>query len=125
MTWQDSAACKGRKDIDFFPTMDRPGGQNARWRANVARAKAVCAECPVIKDCRIEAQSHDMTAGIWFGTTEAERKGLPRIISRPHVARCGTDSGYRRHRRWGEDPCPECRFAHAIAHRVRKIGMAS
>lgn len=34
--------------------------------------------------------------------------------------RCGTDQGYKRHRRHGEDACAPCRAAHADANRARR-----
>lgn len=34
-------------------------------------------------------------------------------------ARCGTDSGYLRHKRHKEPPCPACKTAHADAQRSR------
>lgn len=37
---------------------------------------------------------------------------------------CGTEIGYFRHRRAGEDPCMPCRQAHSTARRDRKYGLA-
>lgn len=37
--------------------------------------------------------------------------------TRARRARCGTDSGYRRHRRLGEQPCDRCLEGHAYATR--------
>lgn len=37
---------------------------------------------------------------------------------------CGTEIGYARHRRAGEDPCSPCRQAHSEARRDRKYGLA-
>lgn len=39
--------------------------------------------------------------------------------SRAADARCGTDSGYHRHRRQNEPTCHACREAHALATAVR------
>lgn len=56
--------------------------------------------------------------------TEAVRKGglvvgVAEIRQGPRkrasVARCGTDAGYYRHRRHGEDACAACRAAHSKA----------
>lgn len=33
---------------------------------------------------------------------------------------CGSDAGYRRHRRRGEEACPPCREAHAAYARLRR-----
>ena len=49
---------------------------------------------------------------------------------RPGPAECGTDAGYRRHRRSGEKPCDECKRGHAEAEaawqarrRRREVGV--
>ena len=36
---------------------------------------------------------------------------------RSMFAKCGTDSGYYSHRRFGEQPCSDCLAAHAAYHR--------
>ena len=38
------------------------------------------------------------------------------------VAECGTDSGYRRHRRLGEEPCAPCRAGHAEKNKATARG---
>jgi hypothetical protein len=44
-------------------------------------------------------------------------------MARPTSARCGTDSGYYRHRNQGDLPaCGKCRDAHAAAERARVAG---
>jgi hypothetical protein len=43
-------------------------------RAEVARAKAVCASCPVRRDCLLEALATDNSWGVWGGLTSGERK---------------------------------------------------
>ena len=35
----------------------------------------------------------------------------------PRTARCGTDAGYKRHRKLGQDACDACRQAHADYNR--------
>jgi WhiB family redox-sensing transcriptional regulator len=46
--------------------------------ARVARAKAVCATCPVQHRCLQHALEHREHHGIWGGTTEAERRRILR-----------------------------------------------
>jgi WhiB family redox-sensing transcriptional regulator len=41
-----------------------------------ARAKAICRECPVRRECLEHALSVGETHGIWGGLNEAERRGL-------------------------------------------------
>jgi WhiB family redox-sensing transcriptional regulator len=71
MDWRHRAICRDEDPELFFPiSNDGPG------RAQAAEAKAVCARCPVIHDCRDWARATGMT-GIWGGTTEDERAALP------------------------------------------------
>jgi hypothetical protein len=42
-------------------------------RAEVARAKAVCATCPVRRDCLLEALATGNSFGVWGGLSSAER----------------------------------------------------
>lgn len=70
-TWRDGAACNGDEDVDFFPSPDDAVGN--------ARAKALCASCPVLDDCLAFAIETNQTDGIWGGTTAAERSKLRRM----------------------------------------------
>lgn len=122
MSWRDNAACKSHPEIDWFPQSGTP---DAEARANLARARAVCAGCPVKDECYGEAILEPWTAGIWAGTTNSQRRRAPQQPRRrAPVARCGTDAGYSRHRRMNENPCQECKEAHAMAFRLRKHTMA-
>lgn len=68
MPWADAAACGSGVDPElFFPVATGPAADAA-----AVRAKAVCAGCPVIRECREHALRTGAT-GIWGGTTEAER----------------------------------------------------
>jgi WhiB family redox-sensing transcriptional regulator len=70
--WRARAACSGYPNTLFFPTSD--GADDA----NLERAKAVCAVCPVAEDCLEYALETNQRAGIWGGTSEQERKSLRR-----------------------------------------------
>lgn len=70
--WRARAACSGYPNTLFFPTSDGVDD------ANVDRAKAVCAVCPVAEDCLEYALETNQRAGIWGGTSEQERKSLRR-----------------------------------------------
>jgi WhiB family redox-sensing transcriptional regulator len=125
VSWRDQAACANRGDIDWFPTVELYYGANKTWRENVERAKHCCAACPVKAECLSMAMADPMTAGIWGGTTESERRRRPRPPRRPQVAHCGTDAGYYRHlRQTLTEPCVACRDAHAAAWRHRKRSTA-
>lgn len=125
MTWRDEAACADRVDIDWFPIMDRPGGTTSTWRANVIAAKEVCQSCPVQSQCLAVALEDPLTAGIWGGTTEADRRRRSRPPRRQSPPPCGTDSAYYHHLRYTRtEPCDACREAHAMAGRVRNHRLA-
>lgn len=69
--WREAAAClEVRDQVSFFPDKEDAGG--------VARAKAVCAGCPVADECLSWALETNQTEGIWGGHTAKERKGLRR-----------------------------------------------
>lgn len=68
--WREGAACTRDVDVDFFPAPD-----NTRA---VARAKAMCAGCPVQEDCLIFAIETNQPDGIWGGYTAKERARMRR-----------------------------------------------
>lgn len=70
--WRARAACSGYPNTLFFPSIDAPD------EAPLAKAKAICAVCPVIDDCLEYALETNQRAGIWGGTSERERKSLRR-----------------------------------------------
>jgi WhiB family redox-sensing transcriptional regulator len=69
--WKERAACAGYPSNVFFPMGDAHPGL-------VARAKAVCRECPVSEECLEFAFETNQVSGIWGGTTEEERRSLRR-----------------------------------------------
>lgn len=122
--WQTKAACLGSDPDLFFPGP----GQSAK------PAKAICATCPM--DARVGCLNEVLDIGfkeygIRAGLTRDERRGMqgmdrdaviaaykaravvavdlpmPRTRTR-RVPQCGTYSGYRRHQRDSETPCPAC-----------------
>lgn len=69
--WMQDANCRNYPHPDdFFPVLT---GRAATGNAARARALALCAECPVIEDCREYACSIN-ARGIWGGMTETERR---------------------------------------------------
>lgn len=60
--WRDEAACIGRNTELFFPTA--AGGAAEKQRDE---AKAICASCPVIEQCRMAAIANMECNGIWAG----------------------------------------------------------
>lgn len=76
--WRDRAACRDTDPELFFPISEiGPGARQA------ARAKAVCAGCPVRQRCLDFALDNGLDHGVFGGTTERERREL---IRRSHTA---------------------------------------
>ena len=66
--WMSDAACGGKSEY-FFP----PHGEQAEARAvREADAAAVCAECPVILECRSYAR-RQREQGFWGGENDEQR----------------------------------------------------
>lgn len=71
ISWREAAAClEVGNDVSFFP--DRED------LAAIAKAKAVCATCPVAGDCLTWAVETNQSEGIWGGHTPMERRALRR-----------------------------------------------
>ncbi|WP_019819119.1 WhiB family transcriptional regulator [Saccharomonospora saliphila] len=71
--WRLDAACRDEDPELFFPVSDMgPGAQQT------ARAKAVCARCPVANQCLEYAIENGLDHGVFGGTTERERRALIR-----------------------------------------------
>ena len=70
--WQLHAECRGMDSSMFFsPDTER----GPRRRRREAAAKAICAHCPVLAQCRTHALQVQEPYGIWGGLTENERTG--------------------------------------------------
>lgn len=69
--WFADAVCRGGDPAVielFFPTRG----------VNVRKAIALCADCPVITECRSYALARPELSGVWGGTTDTERDRLRR-----------------------------------------------
>lgn len=75
--WWGVAACRESDPELFFPIADT--GASA---GDIARAKRVCASCPVRLPCLSYALRHRQEVGIWGGLTDDERRRLRRRIGR-------------------------------------------
>ena len=67
--WWRYAACRDADPEIFFPVSSVGPGHG-----EVARAKAICARCPVRRQCLQFALATRQAHGIWGGTTEEERR---------------------------------------------------
>lgn len=67
--WWESAACLEADPELFFPV-----AANGPAMDEIARAKEVCAECRVRRQCLQFALATHQSHGVWGGTTEEERR---------------------------------------------------
>ena len=78
MDWSDRAACLGAEPETFFPV-----GSAGASLDETAQAKAVCARCDVVDECRDYALATRQPFGVRGGLDEAERQqiwGAPRPV---------------------------------------------
>lgn len=71
--WWIDAECRVEASEAFFP--ESRGGKPLSLRSEL-RAKAICARCPVQRQCLDAALRNRETTGIWGGLTAAERRDL-------------------------------------------------
>ena len=67
MTWQQDSACRDADPDLFFPV-----GYGPPFARQIAAAKAVCSQCPVVNKCLDWAIDSGQTEGIWAGMTVVE-----------------------------------------------------
>jgi WhiB family redox-sensing transcriptional regulator len=80
--WQLRGSCRGMDPSIFFPATRRARDET--------RAKAVCAVCPVLAQCREYAVDAAEPYGIWGGMTPLERALLT-----PHTQLTGETPPHR------------------------------
>lgn len=64
--WKKNARCRNAPTSVFFPTRGDDVGQ----------AKAICARCPVLEECRTYALAHPGLLGVFGGLSEVEREAM-------------------------------------------------
>jgi WhiB family transcriptional regulator, redox-sensing transcriptional regulator len=74
------AACAGSSSEIFFP--------EGFGEDDYARARSICAHCPIQEACLRYALDNHENYGMWGGATEAERVGLRRLEIGSYRARC-------------------------------------
>ncbi|MEU0199168.1 MULTISPECIES: WhiB family transcriptional regulator [unclassified Streptomyces] len=122
--WELKAACRDRNPAIWFND------------SKADRAKVICGFCPVQESCLAavlgrehglpKSQRHGIVAGLtgaqrWSLSREQdeERKAKQKAPKRKAApgkrepARCGTRSGYLRHRKHKEEACAPCKAANA------------
>lgn len=78
LPWIDEAACRGRGDLFFGPSGERPEQRDKRE----ARARLVCLDCPVLEPCRHWARG-EREYGFWGGESEEERVAAGYPVAMP------------------------------------------
>jgi len=79
-TWQFRAACRGEDSSLFFaPSYFERREEKERREA---KAKALCARCPVRVDCLEYALRIREPHGVWGGMNEQERRAMLRDRAR-------------------------------------------
>lgn len=68
LSWTVDAACDGRTELFFAPAGERPEARQVRE----GKARAICAECPVLIECRDWAREN-REYGFWGGESEEDR----------------------------------------------------
>lgn len=119
--WADLGACIGHNAEWWFPAEpSRSGRRRAVYGPDADRAIKICQTCPVVQECLAHALEHDERFGVWGGTLPQQRDHGP-VRSLPMSPMDhGTEAGAKAHQRRGEDPCPRCQSAAALAARERK-----
>jgi WhiB family transcriptional regulator, redox-sensing transcriptional regulator len=75
--WHADALCREHPEVNFFPER----GEDAR------PARAICARCPVIAECRSHAVERNEIHGLWGGTSVRERRKLRTTARTPQERR--------------------------------------
>jgi WhiB family redox-sensing transcriptional regulator len=73
-SWQDKAACRGPQAAAFFPPSHAERKEEKARREQ--RAKSICSDCHVCRDCLDYAVRIREPHGIWGGLNEMERKAM-------------------------------------------------
>ena len=74
-SWRDDSICRDLDPSVFFPI-----GVTGVAIEQIARAKAICAECPVRTECLDFAIATKQDFGVWGGYDEEERRGMRRRL---------------------------------------------
>lgn len=75
-TWRIEALCKDTDPELFFPI-----GSTGQALQQISRAKIVCDECGVKRECLEFALDTNQDCGIWGGTSEEERRDIRRKMT--------------------------------------------
>lgn len=91
--WRQRAACRGIADPEvFFPNTTGPKRADGRDHPEVEAAKAICATCKVLDECREFALADPGISGVWGGLWQDELRAERRRRMRRAQARKETDA---------------------------------
>ncbi len=77
--WRAAAACRTADPAIFFhPARERAGEREHR----LERAQAICARCPVQRQCHDHALAAAEDYGVWGGIDEGPRRAMIRKFRR-------------------------------------------
>ena len=82
--WQFLAACRGEDSSLFFAPSHFE--KREEKHAREAKAKAICAVCPVRPDCLDYALRIREAHGVWGGLNEVERRAVLRARTQERAA---------------------------------------
>ncbi len=110
------------------PCMGKHTLFDSRLRADHLKAKQLCDTCSVFAACwdnlqtvlRADKAVGGSPEGTWAGRLFAETR-----MAGSEVSDHGADAAYRRHRYIDEDPCEDCKKAHAEANRKKAQELAA
>jgi WhiB family transcriptional regulator, redox-sensing transcriptional regulator len=90
LLWAADAACAGQTELFFAAAGERPEARIVRED----KARAICAACPVLLECRDWAREH-REYGFWGGESEEERAAAGYRVDMPvgRVARYPKGNG--------------------------------
>lgn len=71
--WQFEGSCRDSDETLFFHP---EGERGSARRRRAAAAKAICATCPVIQECRAQSLTVREPYGVWGGLSEDERASV-------------------------------------------------
>lgn len=80
--WREFARCRPGNPYGIDPELFWPVGDAAPARVQEARAKAECAQCPVVASCQAWALAAGEIDGVSGGLTPTEKADLRRRSAR-------------------------------------------
>lgn len=104
--WLDDAACRGVPSSIFFPEM-LPGQPVEAYVRKYDDARVLCASCPVVAECGVEAFRSDLA----FGAHGFQAGMSPEERSESHIRACpgcGEPFAARKRQKWCDKP--ECQY---------------